>query len=86
MAISDSFVAVIPAAGKGQRLGGIKPKQYLELGGITILEASTKYILKEKISFILEPIKLIIVSVKFYLQGKWVKQELLRKLALDSMV
>ena len=48
MAISDSFVAVIPAAGKGQRLGGIKPKQYLELGGITILEASTKYILKEK--------------------------------------
>ena len=30
--------AVVPAAGIGKRMGGAVPKQYLELGGVTVLE------------------------------------------------
>ena len=32
------FHAIIPAAGQGRRLGGETPKQYLEIGGQTVLE------------------------------------------------
>ena len=44
----DSFVAVIPAAGQGKRFGTVKPKQYLELEGRTILERSISPLLQIK--------------------------------------
>src|SRR6266571_359636 len=30
-------VAIVVAAGKGTRLGGVRPKQFLELGGVPII-------------------------------------------------
>lgn len=33
-----SFHALVPAAGRGERLGGDRPKQYLRLAGATVLE------------------------------------------------
>jgi 2-C-methyl-D-erythritol 4-phosphate cytidylyltransferase len=35
-----NFWALIPAAGVGRRMGGDIPKQYLPLGGRTVLEHS----------------------------------------------
>jgi 2-C-methyl-D-erythritol 4-phosphate cytidylyltransferase len=35
-----AFWAVIPAAGVGARMAADRPKQYLQLGGLTILEHS----------------------------------------------
>ena len=39
---SPRFWAVIPAAGGGARMGGRKPKQYLDLCGRTLLEWSIR--------------------------------------------
>jgi 2-C-methyl-D-erythritol 4-phosphate cytidylyltransferase len=39
-ASSASIWAVVPAAGRGQRMGGELPKQYLEIAGRTLLEHS----------------------------------------------
>jgi 2-C-methyl-D-erythritol 4-phosphate cytidylyltransferase len=41
----ERFFAVIPAAGTGTRLGAAIPKQYLEIGGRTILEWSVSTLL-----------------------------------------
>lgn len=41
----ERFFAVIPAAGTGTRLGAAIPKQYLEIGGRTILEWSVSALL-----------------------------------------
>jgi 2-C-methyl-D-erythritol 4-phosphate cytidylyltransferase len=38
--------AVLPAGGSGARMGANSPKQYLELGGITMLERSTRALLQ----------------------------------------
>ncbi|MBA5764271.1 2-C-methyl-D-erythritol 4-phosphate cytidylyltransferase [Vibrio sp. 404] len=35
---SDSIVAIVPAAGVGSRMKAGKPKQYLMIGGLTVLE------------------------------------------------
>ena len=35
---AQRFHAIIPAAGQGRRFGGETPKQYLEIGGQTVLE------------------------------------------------
>jgi 2-C-methyl-D-erythritol 4-phosphate cytidylyltransferase len=35
-------VAIIAAGGHGRRLGSDRPKQYLELGGVSILERSLR--------------------------------------------
>ncbi|MFN8840067.1 MAG: 2-C-methyl-D-erythritol 4-phosphate cytidylyltransferase, partial [Burkholderiales bacterium] len=37
--------AVVPAAGSGTRLGADRPKQYLELGGATVLERTVAALL-----------------------------------------
>ena len=34
--------AVLPAAGTGSRMGGERPKQYLEVAGATLLEHSLR--------------------------------------------
>lgn len=39
--------AVVPAAGRGARMGGDVPKQYLELAGRTILEHTLRRLLEE---------------------------------------
>ena len=40
-----NIAAIIPAAGSGSRMSGVKtPKQYLDLGGLTILEMTIKAI------------------------------------------
>ena len=36
--LAPRFFAVVPAAGVGRRFGGAVPKQYLPLGGVTVLE------------------------------------------------
>ena len=36
--------AVVPAAGIGKRMGGVVPKQYLELGGVTVLQRTLERI------------------------------------------
>ena len=45
MTLIDPFVAVIPAAGVGKRLGSKESKQYLLLRGQSILESSIKPLL-----------------------------------------
>lgn len=40
------IVAVIPAAGVGSRMQAIRPKQYLKIGGLTILEHTINALLK----------------------------------------
>ena len=40
------YWAIIPAAGVGKRMGGVKPKQYLTLSGKTVLEHSLDRILE----------------------------------------
>ena len=45
MTLIDPFVAVIPAAGVGKRLGSKESKQYLSLRGQSILESSIKPLL-----------------------------------------
>jgi len=45
MTLIDPFVAVIPAAGVGKRLGSKESKQYLSLRGKSILESSIKPLL-----------------------------------------
>jgi 2-C-methyl-D-erythritol 4-phosphate cytidylyltransferase/2-C-methyl-D-erythritol 2,4-cyclodiphosphate synthase len=53
MTVSDPFlrapngrhVALVPAAGAGVRLGADRPKQYLDLGGATVLERSVAALL-----------------------------------------
>mgnify|MGYP001602196885 CR=1 FL=1 len=38
MATAARYWVVIPAAGSGRRMGSATPKQYLSLGGKTVLE------------------------------------------------
>ncbi len=45
-----AFWAVIPAAGVGARMAADRPKQYLQLGGRTILEHSLGCFLDHPIS------------------------------------
>lgn len=45
--MSDSFYVVIPAAGGGTRFGAKTPKQYLRVGGKTILEHTISIFLRE---------------------------------------
>ena len=40
--MSDQVVAVVPAAGRGVRMGGSTPKQFLSLGGIPLLVHSLR--------------------------------------------
>lgn len=48
--------AVVPAAGKGARMGADRPKQYLELAGRTVLEHTLRRLLDEpRISGIVVP-------------------------------
>ena len=42
---SERFFAVVPAAGVGARLGAAVPKQYLEIGGETVLSRSLRPLL-----------------------------------------
>lgn len=36
--MSARFFAIVPAAGRGERMAGIRPKQYLQVAGRTLLE------------------------------------------------
>ena len=61
MTLIDPFVAVIPAAGVGKRLGSKESKQYLLLRGQSILESSIKPLLhyqsaKEYVSLLVQRI------------------------------
>jgi nicotinate phosphoribosyltransferase len=47
MSTSERFLAVVPAAGSGTRVGGPLPKQYLPLAGRTVLECSGRALLEE---------------------------------------
>ena len=40
--MSNRVVAVVPAAGRGARMGGVTPKQYLTLGGLPLLVHSLR--------------------------------------------
>ena len=40
--MSSRVVAVVPSAGRGARMGGVTPKQYLTLGGIPLLVHSLR--------------------------------------------
>ena len=44
-AVSDRFLAVVPAAGVGARMAADRPKQYLEIAGRTVLEWSVDALL-----------------------------------------
>lgn len=56
----DSFSgrvwAVVPAAGIGQRMGGERPKQYLELAGRTILEHSLERLADHPAVYAVQPV------------------------------
>ncbi len=43
-----SFFAIVPAAGSGQRMHAVQPKQYLPLGGKTVLEQTLHQLLGVK--------------------------------------
>ncbi|MGK0443051.1 MAG: 2-C-methyl-D-erythritol 4-phosphate cytidylyltransferase, partial [Pseudohongiellaceae bacterium] len=45
----QKFYAVVPAAGVGERVGAGKPKQYVCISGLTILEHTINRLLKANI-------------------------------------
>jgi 2-C-methyl-D-erythritol 4-phosphate cytidylyltransferase len=48
MSTLDRFLAVVPAAGTGTRVGGPLPKQYLPLAGRTVIEWSLRALLEAR--------------------------------------
>lgn len=47
MATSAKYYGLVPAAGQGKRFGADAPKQYADLGGLTVLERSVNALLAD---------------------------------------
>ena len=62
--MKNKILAIIPAAGIGQRFGTDKPKQYEHLNGMTVIESAVKPFLDSNLIS-----KIIIPISKLYIQA-----------------
>ena len=74
--IKNSLLAIIPAAGIGQRFGSEIPKQYMSLDGKSVIERATEpFILSEYVSKIIIATSQndsLIKEQSFYNNEKWI--------------
>ena len=75
--MSNHVVAVVPAAGRGARMGGTTPKQFLALGGIPLLVHSLRAL--DSVQAITEIIIVIPEADRDYCQKEVVNQFNIRK-------
>jgi len=75
--VSNRVVAVVPAAGRGARMGGATPKQFLSLGGVPLLVHSLQVL--DAVESISEIIVVIPDADRQYCQEAVVKQFAIQK-------